>query len=228
MDTIELALDRNGPVELATVGEADGRPVLYFHSPATAAEELSAAESAAKAAGVRIIVLRRQSVRCNDPAEFLDAVAECIEAVLAQLGVGSVPIVGWSGGAPHALCAAKRLGARASSIGLVSPVPGPLTGPKAIANQSDRLRTIAGSTASSDWITGPAVLRDYQAITGPWPFDVATTTQHVSIWAPDADNVVPPHLLVDMQQNLDSATLYEVSGSHGWLKHNWPTVLESL
>jgi len=228
VQTTELVLDGERSVELATVGEDDARPVLYFHSPATAAEELIDAEAIAIAAGVRMIALRRPSVGCDKPADFMKAVADCVDAVLVQLGVGPVPVLGWSGGAPYALCAATHLGARVSSIGLVSPVPGPLTGPKAITNQSERLRQVADSTASSDWISGPAVLRDYQAISGPWPFEVSSTTQHVSIWSPHGDEIVPPNLLVELQQNLDRATLYEVEGSHGWLTDNWSTVLESL
>jgi pimeloyl-ACP methyl ester carboxylesterase len=45
------------------------------------------------------------------------------------LGLESVAVLGWSGGAPYALAASERLGPVVRAVHLVSPLPGPLIGP---------------------------------------------------------------------------------------------------
>lgn len=212
--------------EVVVIGPEQGRPVLYFHSPATAGDELEGARSTATRLNIRLISLRRPSVACDDPARFLAAVAEAAEEVISELGLGDLDVLAWSGGAPYALAVAARLGPVISAVHLVSPVPGPLTGPGALADQSNRLRQIARSTESSSWISSPSMLRDYEAIAAPWPFDFASISQDVTIWSPTEDEIVPARLLLSMAAAMPSATVVEVQGNHAWLTENWALVLQ--
>lgn len=66
----------------------------------------------------------------------------------------------------------------------MSPLPGPLIGPDAVADQSPRLQQIATTSPSSSWVAAPGALRDYMAVVEPWPFDVGSVAQAVTIWAP--------------------------------------------
>lgn len=147
------------------------------------------------------------------------------ESVIDELELDRPAVLGWSGGAPYALAAAARLGPRIAPVHLVSPVPGPLTGPDALRDQSERLRQVAHPTAESDWISGPTAVRDYQAIAAPWPFDVQSIKQDVTIWSPTDDDIVPPHLTNGLAQRLSNAAVTEVPGAHVWLIENWATVL---
>ena len=206
----------------------DGLPVLYFHSPATAGEELSAAASAAEQLSLRLISLRRPSIVTREREDFVNTVAGVTKALIEALRLDGFSIVGWSGGAPYALAASVRLGDVVAALHLVSPVPGPLRGPGALPNQTERLRQVAATTAESTWVTGPAALRDYQALASPWVFEIGAISQPVTIWAPMEDEIVPLHILQHLAANLPSVHVVEVTGSHDWLMENWSAVLGRL
>lgn len=228
VDVTQVAVPHRRSVEVCVVGPADGRPVLYFHSPATAGEELRGAVSAAARQSLRLISLRRPSVQCDEPRKFVETVAEAAVDVADELGIDRPSVLAWSGGAPYALCTACFLGDRVESVHLVSPIPGPLTGPDAVPEQTQRLREVARSSATSSWISGPSTLRDYQAVAAPWPLGGCSTVRDVTIWSPTEDEIVPPHLLHALAKGLPNATVVEVSGTHTWLIENWTTVLERI
>jgi len=186
------------------------------------------AAEAAVELDLRLISVRRPSIICENPNAFVDVVAEQTEGVVDELGLELPVLLGWSGGTPYALATAIRLGSRVPFVHLVSPVRGTLTGPRALGNQSERLRDVAQSTAESPWISGPAALRDYQAVTAPWPIEVESALQDVIIWSPSDDEIVPPPLLKDMAARMPRARVIEVSGTHGWLTENWAAVLTRL
>lgn len=214
--------------ELRSVGPVDGLPVLYFHSPATACEEMADAESAAGSLGLRVSAIPRPLVAVEDPGQFVAAVAQRTADVIDALGVDEIAFLAWSGGAPYALAAAAQLGSSVTAVHLVSPVPGPLTGPDAVPDQTERLRQVAASTAASEWISSPAALRDYQAVAAPWPFDVGTIASPVTIWSPDDDEVVPPRLVEHLAAQMPNVDVVRVEGGHDWLMANWATVLARL
>lgn len=189
---------------------------------------MSTAASAAERFNLRLISLRRPSIVSQPGDDFVTAVAEHTETVINVLGLDEPAVVGWSGGAPYALAALSRLGREISEAHLVSPVPGPLRGPDAAPNQTERLRQIANTTAASSWATGPATLRDYRAVASPWNFDIGGIRQRVTIWAATTDEIVPLHLVKHLAQSLPNADVVEVVGSHDWLMDNWPTVLARL
>lgn len=228
MEVLQQSLPGGREVEVSVLGPDKGRPILYFHSPATSGEELSDAASVAAQLHVRLITLRRPSVECDEPSEFVDAVAKEVAAVVDALALGRPALLGWSGGAPYALASSAYLGSGIDSVHLVSPVPGPLTGPDAVPNQSDRLRQVANTTATSPWVTGASALRDYQAIATPWTFGIESIAQRVTIWAPTEDQIVPVYLAHRLADHLPDSAIIEVPGAHDWLTQNWATVLERM
>lgn len=215
----------NARAHVTEVGPADGRPVLYFHSPATAGDELAGAGRAAAAVGLRLLTLARPSFDWDDPTTFVDVVAQAAATVIDELSPDLRVLLGWSGGAPYALATAALVGPGIGALHLVSPVPGPLTGPDAVADQTRRLQEVADTTPTSPWATAPAVLRDYQAVAAPWTFDLDSIRCPATIWAPTEDEITPPHLCRHLADRLPAATLVEVPGRHDWLLGNWPEIL---
>jgi len=225
---LEISLPHGRSAEIGVVGPDDGEAVLYFHSPSASGEELEGAASAAEQLQLRLLSVRRPSIACDEPAQFVETVASDIASVAKALALKRPALLGWSGGAPYLLATSARLGPDVASIHLVSPVPGPLTGADAVPDQSPRLRQVANTTATSPWVSSPAVLRDYQAVAAPWTFDVESITQPVTVWAPTEDQIVPPHLIEHLARRLPNATIVPVPGEHDWLIENWRTVLGRL
>lgn len=189
---------------------------------------MSDAATAAVQHNIRLLCLKRPTVECSEAHRFVDAVATDVAAIAEALELRDPAILGWSGGAPYALAAASRLAPQIAAIHLVSPVPGALTGPNAVPGQTERLRQVAQTTASSSWISGPAALRDYQAVTLPWTFDLASVTRAVTLWSPSADEIVPSRLVEYLRNKLPNANTISVEGDHNWLTEGWGTVLSRL
>lgn len=230
MDITRVHLAGGRGADIHRCGRPGGRPVLYFHSPATSGEELEgAADGAARELGVELLTLVRRSLD-HDEAQgsFMATVASDTVLLVQALGLEAVAVLGWSGGGPYALAAAARLGPVARSVHLVSPLPGPLTGPHAVPHQTERLRQIAATAPTSTWVQAPGALRDYRALVASWPFDVASVTPAVTIWAPAADEIVPPSLAGHLAGQLPRAETVPVPGAHDWLMENWSTVLQRI
>ena len=225
MQVEEVTLESGAAAEVVSVGPVDGTPVLYFHSPSTAGGELKAAVNAAESFGVRLLSARRPTLAGTDAATFVESVARDTSEVVAIMELGQVALLGWSGGGAHCLATAALLGDTVATVHLVSPVPGPLSGPDALTPLSPRLREVAGTTAESSWATHPTALRDYQALSHPWTFDLGNVTQSVTIWAADNDETVPPELMGYLVDRLAKVRVVDVAGDHSWLGDNWHTVL---
>lgn len=228
MEVFRVSLGGGRGAEVGVLGPDQGRPILYFHSPATSGEELSDAASVAARLQVRLITLRRPSVECDDPCEFVEIVANVVGAVVDALALDRPAVLGWSGGAPYALASAASIGPQITAVHLVSPVPGPLTGPDAVPNQSDRLRQVANTTPTSPWVSGVSTARDYQAVAAPWTFRLDSIAPPITIWAPTKDEIVPQHLMKRLADTLPGSAIIEVPGDHHWLTRNWSTVLDRI
>lgn len=230
VDVVRVQLANGREADVRRLGSPTGRPVLYFHSPASSGEELDgAAERAARELDIELLAIVRRSLADHDAhASFMATVASDTVLLVDALGLKSVIMLGWSGGGPYALAASDRLGPVARSVHLVSPLPGPLIGPHAVPHQSDRLQQIATTSPTSNWVTAPGALRDYLALVAPWPFDVSSVAQHVTIWAPTADEIVPPRLIDHLARQLPRAEIVHVHGSHDWITDNWSTVLQQI
>lgn len=228
MEILRIRLRGGRAAEVSVIGPEDGASVMYFHSPATSGEEMAGAAAAATGHHLRVISVRRPSIVCEAHDEFVETVAIDAGGVVEALGLDRPALLAWSGGAPYALAAAAHLGHRASLVHLASPVPGPLTGSDAVPNLSDRLRQVARTTQTSSWATSPEALRDYRAVAAPWAFDLGAIAQHVTIWSPTEDQIVPLHLSEHLRHRLPSAEIVEVVGAHDWLITNWATALERV
>jgi pimeloyl-ACP methyl ester carboxylesterase len=226
--SVQLAEGREANV--VRLGSPGGWPVLYFHSPASSGEELDgAAEDAARELGIELVTIVRRSLAAHDSgSSFMATVASAADLLVTALGLKSVAVLGWSGGAPYALAASERLGPVVRAVHLVSPVPGPLIGPDAVPHQSERLQQIATTSPTSSWVVAPGALRDYMAVVAPWSFDVHSVVQPVTIWAPTEDDIVPPRLIEHLARQLSHAQTINVPGSHDWITENWATVLRRI
>lgn len=226
--TVHLAEGREASV--VRLGRPNGRPVLYFHSPASSGEELNdAGGEAAVELGIELLTIVRRSLAADSrDSRFMATVASDADLFVKALGVESVTVLAWSGGAPYALAASARLGSLVSAVHLVSPLPGPLVGPDAVPHQSERLQQIATTSRTSSWVAAPGALRDYLAIVAPWPFDLRKVVQPVTIWAPTEDDIVPPRLIDHLVRQLPFGKRIDVPGSHGWILENWSTILRRI
>jgi pimeloyl-ACP methyl ester carboxylesterase len=188
-----------------------------------------AGEEAAGDLGIELLTIVRPSLAADNTGSlFMATVASDADLFVKALGLETVAVLGWSGGAPYALAASARLGSVVSAVHLVSPLPGPLIGPDAVPHQSERLQEIATTSPTSSWVTAPGALRDYLAVVATWPFDVRSVVQPVTIWAPTEDDIVPPRLVDHLARQLPHAETVDVPGSHGWIMENWSTVLRRI
>lgn len=230
MDVTGVQLSGGRSAEILRCGRPGGRAILYFHSPATAGEELDGgADQAADELRIELFTIRRRSL-AGDGADgrFMASVASDASLLVGALGLESLVVLGWSGGAPYALAASDRLGPVVSAVHLVSPLPGPLTGPDAVPRQSPRLRQIADTAPTSSWATAPGAFRDYRALAAPWPFDLRSVVQPVTIWSPTDDDIVPPTLVDHLARQLPHAEVVSTPGSHDWMTGKWSTVLRRI
>lgn len=103
-------------------GRHNGEPVVFF-SGTPGSRLICPDERATDEAGVRLITFDRAGYGRSDVAPghigWTAFVPDVIE-LLDHLGLGRVPLVGWSGGGPHALAVAILEPDRVSSVGLAS------------------------------------------------------------------------------------------------------------
>ncbi|MCB0864146.1 MAG: alpha/beta hydrolase [Solirubrobacterales bacterium] len=122
MPLIELQDGRSIAYEQS--GDPNGVPVLFQHGTGDSRLARHPDEALTTAAGVRLITADRPGVGGSTRVAertLLDWSAD-VESLTAHLGIGRFVVVGWSGGGPHALAVAHRLGDRVSGIVLASPL----------------------------------------------------------------------------------------------------------
>jgi pimeloyl-ACP methyl ester carboxylesterase len=112
-------------VAWAEWGDPKGQPVLLVHrNPGS--RLLDPDSSATAPAGARLITIDRPGYGRTDPVAdpTRSAVASDVAAVVGEVGVDEVALIGWSGGGMFALEAAAALGSRVRSLSLVcTPAP---------------------------------------------------------------------------------------------------------
>jgi pimeloyl-ACP methyl ester carboxylesterase len=119
MDTLDHVLLPDGRrLDLLVSGAADGLPLVFHHGTPGAATPVREMERAAHARGLRLVTTSRPGYGNSTPQpgrSVVDVVADT-EAVLAAIGAERCLVAGWSGGGPHALACAARLGAAAAVL----------------------------------------------------------------------------------------------------------------
>lgn len=111
----------------ATVGDPEGRAVLYCHGGMSSRLDIEFADKQLHALNVKVIAPDRPGIGLSDRQvgrTLSDWAADARELLLA-LNLKNIPVLGWSLGAPFALACAALLGdklARVGTIGGIGPM----------------------------------------------------------------------------------------------------------
>jgi pimeloyl-ACP methyl ester carboxylesterase len=103
-------------------GEPDGVPVMFQHGTGDSRLARHPDPTVTSALGVRLVTVDRPGVGGSTPRPdrtLLDWACDA-EALADALHLERFAVAGWSGGAPHALAMAYRLGDRVSTVALAS------------------------------------------------------------------------------------------------------------
>lgn len=104
-------------------GDPTGFPVFYCHGTPGSALEASVFATAARRHGARIIAVDRPGIADSDLGSTRTVAdwSETVSELALHLGLAEFSLLGWSGGAPHALLAGVRLESHVRAIGLLAP-----------------------------------------------------------------------------------------------------------
>jgi pimeloyl-ACP methyl ester carboxylesterase len=107
------------------VSRPEGMALVFHHGTPGAATPIGAIDRAAHARGLRVIALTRPGYGTSSRKRgrsVADVVADTAE-VLAALGIEECVVAGWSGGGPHALACAARLGGVRAALVIAGVAP---------------------------------------------------------------------------------------------------------
>jgi pimeloyl-ACP methyl ester carboxylesterase len=131
-------------VAYEVVGDPGGVPVFFQHGTGDSRLCRYPDESVVTALGIRLVTADRPGVGGSSPSRhrtILDWVPD-VEAIADELTLDRFVVAGHSGGGPHALAVASKLGDRVTKVGLASPVaPFDEEGTKGMVEDKD-LKTI--------------------------------------------------------------------------------------
>jgi pimeloyl-ACP methyl ester carboxylesterase len=148
----------------AEQGDADGRPVLFFHGLPGSRLLRHPDDSIARRLGLRLFTFDRPGLGLSTPQphrRILDWPADVAEFADAQ-GFQQFAVLGWSGGGPYALATAHRLPDRVTRVGLVASMA-PLAGTSLTRELSPNLRRRARIARVAPQFLRIAVVRDRRA-----------------------------------------------------------------
>jgi len=127
-------------------GDPAGLPVIALHGTPGSRLKFEAADTRARAAGVRLICPDRWGYADTDlpPRPTLSAFAADVAVLADHLGLETFSVLGISGGGPFAAAVASRLGPRVRRLALVGPVGLIADGDRLSLAQQLSFRTLAG------------------------------------------------------------------------------------
>ena len=125
-----LVLDNGRRLGFSEYGDPHGEPVLYLHGGLSCRADARFADRECRALGVRLVAPDRPGVGDSDPdpTRTLTGWAGDVRALTAHLGLGRVPVVGWSAGGPYALACGAGAPDKVShvvTVGGMAPVDDP-------------------------------------------------------------------------------------------------------
>jgi len=126
MDVFEqVPLPDGRRLDMRVTGPADGLPLVFHHGTPAAAPPIRALERAAHARGLRLVTSSRPGCGSStrQPGRSVVDVVADTDALLAALGADRCLTMGWSGGGPHSLACAARLGAAAAVLVIAGAAP---------------------------------------------------------------------------------------------------------
>ena len=137
-------------------GDPAGSPVLFCHGLAASRPTRHPDDGATAELGVRLITVDRPGTGLSDPlpGRRVTDWASDVELLVDALGIDRFSALGWSGGGPHALACAVRLGDRVVRVGLVSSSP-PLVGAAARSYLESKWLRIARLAQWVPWAMRP-------------------------------------------------------------------------
>lgn len=109
----------------AQFGPSDGRPVFFFHCSPGSRLQCPDAEAPARL-GLCLVTVDRPGYGLSDPSpgRRLTDWPTDVDLLADHLGIAEFAVLGWSGGAPHALACAAAAPERLSAVGVVAcPAP---------------------------------------------------------------------------------------------------------
>ena len=123
-ETVQLNDGRR--IGYAVYGAAEGRPVMFFGgTPGSRLDaHVGGGDAVAHQRGVRLIVVERPGYGLSDrqPGRRVVDWPDDVRQVADRLGLERFSAYGYSGGGPHALACAARLGDRVTAVAAVSSV----------------------------------------------------------------------------------------------------------
>jgi pimeloyl-ACP methyl ester carboxylesterase len=133
-------------------GDQDGKPVFYLHGTPGSRIGPRPTDETLQELGVRLISFDRPGYGLSDRLEsrrVVDVAAD-VDAIASAFELERFAVLGRSGGGPHALACAARLGSRVTcAAALVSLAPMDADGLRWFAGMADSNRN-AYQTAASD------------------------------------------------------------------------------
>lgn len=123
IDHVELADGRR--LDVRVTGPEDGTVFLYHHGTPGAATRTRAVERAVHDRGMRAVTFARPGYGSSTRwagRRVVDVVPDAA-AVLDELGAERCVVAGWSGGGPHALACAARLGRVSAALVIAGVAP---------------------------------------------------------------------------------------------------------
>lgn len=162
-------------VAYAEYGDSGGDPALFFHGTPGSRLVGGLLAEAARERGVRLLCPDRPGVGGTDPlpgggGSLAERAADAL-AVADEAGADSVPALGFSGGAPHALALAATRPDRVSNLSLVCP-PGPPDAPREGVAPELRVLSALGRYAPS--LLGPLLAVQARLLGDASPESVAS------------------------------------------------------
>jgi pimeloyl-ACP methyl ester carboxylesterase len=131
MDGDAVTLPDGRRLGYARYGAPDGQPVLFFSgTPGSRLDaRVGGAGEQARAAGAHLIVVERPGygLSSRQPRRRVVDWADDVRSFADALGLDRFAVYGYSGGGPHALACAARLGDRVTAVATVSGVGVPGT-----------------------------------------------------------------------------------------------------
>ncbi|HVN50254.1 MAG TPA: alpha/beta hydrolase [Acidimicrobiales bacterium] len=116
------ALDDGRVLGYADAGRASGRPLVFFHGTPSSRLDAAWLDEPAANAGWRLIAVDRPGIGLSSPRQGGSVRDHALDVMqlLDGLGIERATTLGYSGGAPYALAAAREAPDRVDLVGLVS------------------------------------------------------------------------------------------------------------
>src|SRR5262249_7784768 len=137
----------------AEYGEAEGKPILYFHGWPSSRLEARAMRAIIAEMGLRIIAPDRPGYGLSDfkPERAMVDWTDDVRALVDRLELAEFAVLGISGGGPYSAACAARLAERLTSVLLVGSM-GPTDTPEATEGMVQLNRWLLAFARNAPWI----------------------------------------------------------------------------